>query len=193
MLQARYSRANMDRSYTCASCDSLINGPRLLCLDCAAKDKGLAFTVDLCTMPGCIDAHIGIESPHEPTHRLVKFRTTVTLRNYGRVYRKACEAFGRAREFCLKIAESSSHLHETEPHGGKPSSFEPTSTETAIQSDQQDDICTGPNFTEGGSEMEDKTAPHAAQDQDLPTCGQCKGGLSFPFWYCIVCKGQSQG
>ena len=27
----------------------------------------------------------------------------------------------------------------------------------------------------------------------LPTCGNCDGHLSFPFWYCIFCKGLSLG
>jgi len=86
------------------------------------------------------------------------------------------------------VAESSPHLHEAEPHGRKPSSFGPTSIETAVRSNQPDDICTGPNCTEGGSEMEDRTTPDVAKDQGVPTCGQCKGGLSFPIWYCIFCE-----
>jgi hypothetical protein len=28
------------------------------------------------------------------------------------------------------------------------------------------------------------------QDSDLPSCGQCKGPLSFPCWYCVKCEGQ---
>jgi hypothetical protein len=26
------------------------------------------------------------------------------------------------------------------------------------------------------------------QDSDLPSCGQCKGPLSFPCWYCVKCE-----
>ena len=31
-----------------------------------------------------------------------------------------------------------------------------------------------------------------AQDQgsDVPSCGNCKGALSFPCWYCVKCEGQ---
>ena len=29
-----------------------------------------------------------------------------------------------------------------------------------------------------------------AQDSDLPSCGKCKGPLSFPCWYCVECEGQ---
>ena len=34
--------------------------------------------------------------------------------------------------------------------------------------------------------------PAQAQDQDseLPSCGNCKGPLSFPCWYCVKCEGQ---
>jgi hypothetical protein len=46
-------------------------------------------------------------------------------------------------------------------------------------------------------EQEGKAPPSAAQaqgkDSDLPTCGNCNGPLSFPFWHCIHCEGQSQG
>jgi hypothetical protein len=171
-------------------CDGVITGARLFCLDCVIKDILGSYTVDLCTTPQCIGARItqleGLESPHEPTHRLVKVRTRVMLRNYGIVYTKACKAFERVREFCLKIAESSSHPHENESHGPNTSGIEPTSTEVGSQND---DIRPGPDRTE----EDDETTPHAIQDQDLPTCGQCKGSLSFPFWYCIFCEGQSHG
>ena len=30
------------------------------------------------------------------------------------------------------------------------------------------------------------------QTGDLPTCGKCNGSLSFPFWYCMFCEGQSR-
>ena len=28
------------------------------------------------------------------------------------------------------------------------------------------------------------------QNSDLPSCGQCKGRLTFPCWYCVKCKGR---
>jgi hypothetical protein len=130
----------------------------------------------------------GLDSPHEPTHRLVKVRTRVILRNYGRVYRRACEAFEHVREFCLKITGSSSHPHEGESHGPNTSGIGSTSTEVGTQNDG---IPPGPDRIDGGTEEDDKATPHAIEDQDLPTCGQCKGSLSFPFWYCIYCEGQS--
>jgi len=42
------------------------------------------------------------------------------------------------------------------------------------------------------NESEHKVSQTAAQaqsrDEDLPTCGECNGSLSFPFWYCIYCE-----
>lgn len=196
----------MGRRNECCSCGSLIGGVRLFCLDCALKDKGIFCTVNLCTdsNPPCIGARItqceGLESPHEPTHRLVKARSTVVPRNYGRVHRRACEAFGRAREFCLNVAESLSHSHNEIGTGDNASSsnIEPALTETA--DDKPVDFQTATD-SEGGAEVKDKAALESDavqdgdqdQDQKLPTCGRCKGGLSFPFWYCIFCEGRSQG
>jgi hypothetical protein len=45
-------------------------------------------------------------------------------------------------------------------------------------------------------EQEKETSQSAersqAQDSDniLPSCGNCKGSLSFPCWYCVKCEGQ---
>jgi hypothetical protein len=41
----------------------------------------------------------------------------------------------------------------------------------------------------------EQEAPQSAeqakeQDGDLPSCGQCKGALTFPCWYCVKCEGQ---
>jgi len=44
------------------------------------------------------------------------------------------------------------------------------------------------------SDKASQAAPQAQrQDGDLPTCGECNGSLSFPFWYCIFCEGWCQG
>jgi len=122
MLQVRYPKANMNhRNAACDSCGGFIGGARLFCLDCIIKDTELHNTVDLCTAPQCIDARItdrqDLESAHEPTHRLVKARVNVMLRNYGRAHTRACKAFEHVREICMKIAESSSHSHEATRSG----------------------------------------------------------------------------
>jgi len=99
------------------------------------------------------------------------------------------------RELCMKIAESSSHpSDETGPNKQKLSNLRPTSTGVPAKGDEPDDSDgrTAEDGTRGGTETEDITASEASQDQeqeqDLPTCGKCKGSLSFPFWHCIFCK-----
>jgi hypothetical protein len=204
MLKLCFLIANIIcRNAFCDSCRGSIGGPRLFCLDCVIKDTEDYDSVDLCCAPECIGARIthrkDLESPHEPNHRLVKARTPVLTRSHGRTYTKACEAFQRVRGFCTKIAEFSSHpLEGTGFREQKTSSPEPTSTEMPAEGNKLDDVHTTPDpgCTKDGAEAEDKTATDAVQGpvphQDLPTCGKCKSGLSFPFWYCIICEGRSR-
>jgi len=161
------------RNAVCESCRGCIGGPRLFCLDCVIKDTGRYDTVDLCCEPACIGKRIthrdDLERPHEPNHRLVKARTPVLTRSHGRTYTKACEAFKYVRRFCTKIAGFSSQSYEeTGQDEQKTSSLGAGSTEMLVKSDELDDV------------------------HSTPVCGKCKGSLSFPFWYCIFCKGQSQ-
>ena len=153
MLLALFPDANTDRSQFCDSCNGRIGGPRLFCLDCAIKSTEIYDNVDLCCAPECVGARVtrqDLERAHEPSHRLVKVRTTMLLRNHGRAHTAACDAFERVGETCRKIAEFLSHPdEETRP-------------------DEQ------------------------VRDPSLPTCGKCTGRLSFPFWYCIFCKGKSR-
>ena len=162
-------------------------------------------------MAARITSRQDIEEAHEPNHRLVKVRTLVLLRQHGRVHTAALAAFENAQELCAKIAESSQGLAEkdkegevTGPDTKNPSSPEPTSEEPTSESDddQLDDAPDAPDDTtveakddEGTSQgprdenPQDGTEP---QDSDSPSCGNCKGRLSFPCWYCIYCEGQSR-
>ena len=73
---------------------------------------------------------------------------------------------------------------------------EPTTTEEPSKNDQPDDDPPSTDAVKNQIETEDKgpqTPAHVeGHDGDLPTCGKCNGSLSFPFWYCIFCEGQSQ-
>jgi hypothetical protein len=203
ILQVPFPNANTDRrNAECDSCGGRIGGPRLYCLDCATKSTELYDSLDLCCAPKCVGARIthrqDLESAHEPSHRLVKFRTTVLTRSSGRVWTAACGAFERVGGTCGKIAELGSHIdEETGPDEQKTSSFGPASTEMPTEGDELDSVPSPPDDTKGGAELEDKNKRDARQDQvkeeSLPTCGKCKGRLSFPFWYCIFCEGWSQG
>ena len=60
-----------------------------------------------------------------------------------------------------------------------------------------EDTMSGAESLEDKPQVQEKEALQGAeqaqaqdQDSDLPSCGNCKGPLSFPCWYCIKCKGQ---
>ena len=175
MLQARFPDANTDgRTIECDSCGGRIGGTRFLCLDCDNKSTESFDSVDLCSAPQCAGARItrrdDLEGVHEPSHRLVKLRTNLRKRNYGRLYTAATDAFKRVEETHRKIAEITSHPdEETGLYEQKTSSSRPTSTKTPANGDQ--------------------SSQDQVQEEGLPTCVECKGPLSFPFWFCIFCKG----
>ena len=179
MLQAPFPDANTDgRDAECDSCGGRMGGIRLLCLDCATKSTESYNTLDLCSAPQCVGSRVtrreDLEGVHEPSHRLVKLRTNLRERNYGRLYIAAFDAFKRVEETHRKIAEITSHPDkETGLDEQKTSSSGPTSTKMPAKGDQ--------------------SRQNQVQDESLPTCVKCKGPLSFPFWFCIFCKGWFQG
>jgi hypothetical protein len=196
------------RDAWCSSCDGYIGGIRLFCLDCVNKNSEVYEPLDLCSAPECIAARItdreDLEGAHEPNHRLVKVRIAVLARQHGRVHTAATKAFARVEDFCNQIAEVIKKP-DTESNAKSASNYEPTV-------DHLDDVPPSQDGTEGvpgatgvedTSEMSedeiDETASDSSEDSlpsprissgELPTCGNCKGSLSFPFWYCIFCKGR---
>jgi len=140
---------------------------------------------------------------HEPNHKLVKVRTVVLERQDGRLYTAAIKAVTRVEKICKQIAEASKKL-ETESNG-KMSKAEPTSDHFDDGPSTQDGAegapeATGVEDASKESESADGTASDTSEASQqtpeipsgaLPTCGSCKGSLSFPFWYCIFCQGQS--
>jgi hypothetical protein len=184
------------RHVTCDSCSGLIGGPRLFCLDCAIKSTESYDSLDLCCAPKCVAARVthrrDLEGAHEPNHRLVKVRTTVLLRSHGRVHTAACNAFERVGETCRRVAELTLRPDgETRPDRRKP--LESASTKMSAKTFKLDDIPNRLDGSKGKAGLGGKTVREARQvqvlDQSLPTCGKCKGRLSFPFWFCIFCKG----
>jgi hypothetical protein len=77
-----------------------------------------------------------------------------------------------------------------------------TTTEMLSKNDQSDDIPASADGSKNEVEAQGKEGKVALecggasesqpQKGDLPTCGKCDGSLSFPFWYCIFCEGQSR-
>jgi hypothetical protein len=200
ILQAPFPNPDTDCSNAwCDSCKGRIGGPRLICLDCTVKSTEIFNSVEVCCAPQCVGARItdreDLESAHEPSHRLVKFRTTVVKRSHGRTYIAACDAFERVSETQRKIVKFTPYPDEET--GPDEQNTSPTSTEMHAESDKPDDLLNPPDGPNGVTEVEGESARDAREDQvgdeSLPTCGKCEGRLSFPFWYCIICEGWSQG
>jgi hypothetical protein len=192
----------------CSSCDGYIGGIRLFCLDCVNKNSEDYEPLDLCSAPECIAARItdreDLEGAHEPNHRLVKVRIAVLARQHGRVHTAATKAFVRVEDFCKQIVEVI-EKSDTESNAKSASNSEPTVDHldnVPPTEDVTEDVpgVTGVEDTSEMSEDEiDETASDSSEDSlpsprissgELPTCGNCKGSLSFPFWYCIFCKGR---
>ncbi|KAH9045946.1 hypothetical protein EDB84DRAFT_1633013 [Lactarius hengduanensis] len=190
----------------CDWCGGRIGGARLVCLDCDHKDTEIFQTVDLCCAQECMAARVtsrqDLEAAHEPSHRLLKVRTVVLQRQYGRAHTAALAAFERAQPLCVKIAESSQQLVEkdeedADPDKEDPSSPEPTPEETPSEpaddqpDDPPDDTTVEAEDDEGtsqGPKDEDPQDGTQPEDNDPPLCGKCQGRLSFPCWYCVYCE-----
>jgi hypothetical protein len=198
------------RNAFCDWCGGRIGGARLFCLDCDYKETETFESLDLCCTQECIAARItnrrDLEFAHEPSHRLVKVRTVVLRRQHGRVHTAAIAAFENVQELCAKIAEYSQGLVKedkegevTGPDTKNPSSPEPTPEETPSEPDDgqpndgpEDTSTEDDDGTSQGTRDENPQDGTQTQDSDSPSCGKCKGRLSFPCWYCIYCEGQSQ-
>ncbi|KAI9459301.1 hypothetical protein F5148DRAFT_1319736 [Russula earlei] len=141
------------------------------------KDGETFDTLDLCCAPEsrCIDARIthreNLKGPHEPYHRLVKLRTMVVTRHFGRAYRLACAAFERVEGVCAKIAEASQQgLEEKEgKETGKDPQDELTqeTTKTDIppsSSDKPDDAPVTTDESKDGTEPEQAAAATPSQN-----------------------------
>jgi hypothetical protein len=186
MLLVLFPDVNIDHSQWCDSCGGRIGGPRLFCLDCAIKTTEVYDSVDLCSAPQCVGARVtrdDLDGAHEPSHRLVKVRTAVLSRNHGRAHTAACDASARVGETRRKIVEFGSPLEKK---------IGPDEQKISSKS-EPDNLLNPPDGTKGGAEVEGGAVVDASnlqvRDPSLPTCGDCKGRLSFPFWYCIFCKG----
>ena len=143
-----------------------MGGARLFCFDCVNKDGETYDSLDLCCAPEsrCIEARIthreNLDGPHEPYHRLVKFRTVVLTRELGRTYRLARAAFERVEELCAKIAGASQQL-QVEKDTGKDaqdaSTPELTTASVTSESVKPEDVPP----TAGGTEDEPEAKPTA--------------------------------
>ena len=98
-------------------------------------------------------------------------------------------AFERVEPFCEKIAELPKErvtlLVKSVSSSNSPDGYSV-------------DGLSSPNRSRGEpkvSAVRDNTREPSPETRssELPVCGNCEGPLSFPFWYCIFCEGQSPG
>ncbi|KAI9464115.1 hypothetical protein BJY52DRAFT_887632 [Lactarius psammicola] len=202
-----YARVHVNK---CDRCGGRIGGARLFCLDCDHKDTETFGTLDLCCARECMAARIihrqDLKVAHEPSHRLVKVRTVVLQRQFGRVHTAAFAAFERVKSLCTKVAEFHQRLEENDKEGEpevtgtdtrNPSSPKPTPKETPSEpvdgrpDGAPDDTTVGAKDDEGTPQSPRDVNPQNGtkpQDSVSPSCGKCKGRLSFPCWYCVYCE-----
>ncbi|KAI0265359.1 hypothetical protein BC834DRAFT_879063 [Gloeopeniophorella convolvens] len=156
-----------------------------------------------------------IEGAHEPKHHLVKARTVVHTLQYGRVYAGAKEALKRLDPLFAKLVQLSQRQHE-EARKTVPTSVDeasipeaplnPLGTVPDAQSEEPVDGSDGSHSVSDAGQPEPKDATDESQPskrekigpadklpQDdvggpVPSCGECKGLLSFPFWCCVSCE-----
>ena len=93
---------------------------------------------------------------------------------------------------------------ETPPEDTKPENGAAASEDTASETESvsvepssapPEDTTSGAEGAEGTPQEQEQETPQGSeqaeeQDSDLPLCGQCKGRLTFPCWYCVKCEGQ---
>ena len=91
---------------------------------------------------------------------------------------------------------------ETGLVGQETPNHEPTFGEIPADVDKVDDAPTAPQEEEEAGSVVQETPNHeppfseipasvySVIIEDLPTCGNCNGRLSFPCWYCIFCIGK---
>ncbi|KAI0049994.1 hypothetical protein FA95DRAFT_699202 [Auriscalpium vulgare] len=161
---------------SCDHCGRGCHGVRLLCLDCV-RPSGLDFdTVDLCGRDECLSAHIsgieGLDSPHEPTHRLLKVRTVILVQEFGQYYREAYAAWDKVGETCTKLAIVSKTRFENK-NSGKAVAYKPLGGEDA------------PSPI---SPVSFRSSVITFRDFYVPLCAQCEKPVALPCWYCTRCK-----
>ena len=133
-----------------------------------------------------------LEVPHNPNHRLVKYRTTVLTRQHGRAVTAAEDAFIKVEPFCKKIAEASQQSPEKQegvPDAEAVSSPEDVPSETLPKDDDKqpengttasvDETSAAEGVVEDKPQEQEKETAQSAeqaqapdQDNDLPSCGK---------------------
>ncbi|KAI0259999.1 hypothetical protein BC834DRAFT_903029, partial [Gloeopeniophorella convolvens] len=109
--QLHYMRATscLHGGFGCDGCGTVITTVRIVCVDCLSTHY-VGSTLDLCDTPACTKARVtsrsDLTSPHEPTHHVLKVRTSWPIRQYGPVYAIAKKAIKKTEPVCSVLATS---------------------------------------------------------------------------------------
>ncbi|KAI9459299.1 hypothetical protein F5148DRAFT_305133 [Russula earlei] len=163
--------------FNCDNCGGFIGGTRLFCVDCITKSDTFN-TVDLCydsdsrCIEGRVDYRDDLKEPHEPSHWLVKLRTSVACQHLGSLYKSACAAIERVEELLPKIvaAAQQSAEQETGEEGLNASSQDGTATEQPPERGEpepskSEDVPTAANGITNGVDAE-PTVAEAPSDSE---------------------------
>ncbi|KAI9448651.1 hypothetical protein F5148DRAFT_1153428 [Russula earlei] len=172
--------------FYCDYCGGFIGGTRLFCVDCITKSDTFN-TVDFCydSDSRCIEERIDyrddLKEPHEPSHWLVKLRTSVAFQHLGGLYKSARAAIERVEELLPKIvaaAQQSAEQKETGEEGLNASTQDGTATEQPPEREEpepskSDDVPTAAN----GITME-STRSRLSQRRLAPNNGEKRDDAS---------------
>ncbi|KAI0708178.1 hypothetical protein C8T65DRAFT_211601 [Cerioporus squamosus] len=163
----------------CDCCGDHIYGTRVVCMNC-----GTRFTFDFCDKPACLSATVkgrdDAESPHLPTHDLIKIRTNILhWREIGKVLRNSTEGLQRAKKLLERAATAADANEEGgddgEDHeGGTPS--EPFASPSGSKVVRRN--------SSGSSDSSDAESQAEAP---VLTCVSCSKSIAQPCWYCVDC------
>ncbi|TFK86599.1 hypothetical protein K466DRAFT_587082 [Polyporus arcularius HHB13444] len=163
----------------CDCCGEHIYGTRVVCMSC-----GTSFTFDFCDKPACLTGPVkprdDAETPHLPTHDLIKIRTNILHhREIGKVLRNATEGLKRAKKLLERAAKPAA-AGEASGGGGKHQDVgapsEPRASLSSSKVIRRDSL--GPA---------DTSDTKAEAEAPVLTCVSCSQPIVQPCMYCIDC------
>ncbi len=147
---------------------------------------GTSFTFDFCDKPACltgtVKARDDAETPHLPTHDLVKIRTNILHhREIGKVLRNSTQGLKRAKKLLERAAKPAA-ADEASSDGGEHQDVGAPSERRASPSSVK-------TIRRDSSDPSDSSDTKAEAETPVPTCVSCSEPIAQPCMYCIDCPG----
>lgn len=174
---------SVDRySEICDACAGRIGGGRVVCLDCDPHSQETLDTIDLCDRPTCVSCTVPVtrredlDSPHLPTHHLMKLYTVLHMRQYGRVERAAKLALKRVNRWIA------SGLGSRIGGGGV------SSLSNGLLTPMRTTFLPAISISESSVDGMSIASP-LVESRDIFICRKCEQPVTLPCWYCVACPG----